>query len=52
MERSTHRNAQCLGLFTAGDDAAVVVGEHHHRLSHERRIKDPLTTAEEVVAVH
>ena len=52
MERSTHRNANILGLLRTGDDAAVVIGEHHHWLSYERRIKDPLTTAEEVVAVH
>ena len=52
MERSTHRNSQRLCLFAAGYDASVVVGQNHNRNADQRRIKDPLARAEEIVAIN
>ena len=46
-----HGYAQRLGLLTARDDAAVVVGKHDHRLSGKVGPKEPLTRNVEVVAV-
>jgi hypothetical protein len=51
MQRGSHRYPQGLGLLAPGDDAAIVVGEHHDRLPQQCGIEDPLAGAEEVVAV-
>ena len=47
----THLDAQGLGLVGAGDDAAVVVGEHHHRLALKLWVEHPFAGDIEVVAV-
>ena len=41
-----------LRILPPEDNAAVVIGKHHNGLPHEGRVKDPLTGAEEVVAVY
>ena len=46
-----HLDAQGLGLVGAGDDAAVVVGEHHHRLPLKLWVEHPFAGAIEIVAV-
>jgi len=51
VQGSTHGNAKGLGLITSRDYAAIVVGKHYHGHTGERRVKDPLAGAEEVVAV-
>lgn len=50
--RGAHGNAQGLGLVGAGNDAAVIVGQHHHRFADELRIKEPLTGGIEIIAVN
>ena len=52
MERSTHRNPQRLCLFTARNDAPIVIGEHYDRNANERWIKDSLAGAKEIIAVY
>lgn len=46
-----HLDAQPLGLVGAGDDAAVVVGERHHRLPLKLGVEHPFAGDVEVVAV-
>jgi len=41
-----------LRLLPPEDNAAVVIGKPHYGLPHEGRVKDPITGAEEVVAVY
>ena len=47
-----HGNAQLPGLTAAGHDAAIVIGEHHHRLALQRWIKQLLARGIEVVAIN
>ena len=46
-----HGNAKGPGFSAAGDDAAVVVGEHHQRPAHNGGIEQRLTGGIKVVAV-
>lgn len=45
-------NAQSLGLIGSGDNAAVIVGEHHHRLSLQLWVEGALTRDVERVHVN
>jgi len=47
-----HPDAHGLGLGRTGDDAAVVVGEDHHRPVPEPRVEHLLAGGIEAVAVH
>ena len=49
--RIAHLEAEGLGLVAAGDDAAVVVGEHDHRPVDDRRVEDPLARRIEIIAI-
>lgn len=51
VERLSHADAESFGLVRAGDDAAVVVREHHDGAACKVGAKDPLAGDEEVVAV-
>ena len=46
-----HLDAERLGLVRAGDDAAIVVGQHHDGLAPQLRLEHPLARRIEVVAV-
>jgi hypothetical protein len=46
-----HEDAQRLGLVAAGDDAAVVVGEHDNRPAAQLRLKQRFAGSVEVIAV-
>jgi len=48
----THLDTQRLGFVGSGDDAAIVIGEHHYRLSLKLRLENPFTGDIEVVAVN
>lgn len=50
--RRAHRYAQRLRLGAAGDHAAVVVGQHDHRLPAQIGPKDGLAGGVEAVNVH
>lgn len=47
-----HGNAECFGLIRAGNGAAIVVGENHHRQAVQAGAKHPFTADKEVVAIH
>lgn len=51
VEGLPHADAEGFGLVRAGDDAAVVVREHHDGASHEVGPEDPLAGGIEVIAV-
>lgn len=46
-----HLDAHGLGLVRAGDGAAIVVAQHHHRQAAQARAEGPLAGHVEVVAV-
>lgn len=50
-EGLAHLDAQGLGLVGPGNDAAVVVGEHHYRPTFEPGIEEPFAGDVKVVAV-
>ena len=50
-QRDAHGDAERLGLLGAGDDAAIVVGQHDDGLAGERRLEHPLARGIEVVAI-
>jgi hypothetical protein len=52
MQRCPHRNSNRLRLFTSRNNTPVVVRQNDHRHSDQRRIKHPLTGAEEVITIH
>lgn len=47
-----HFDTNSFGFLAAGDDAAVVVGENHHRAAFEFGIEDAFAGGVEVVAIH
>ena len=47
-----HLDAQRFGLVAAGNGAAIVVGQHHHRKAAQAGAEDPLTRHVEVVAIN
>ena len=49
--RRAHLDAQGLGRVTAGNGAAVVVGQHNHRPALQPRLEDAFAGDVEVVAV-
>ena len=50
-QRDAHGDAERLGLLGAGDDAAIVVGQHDDGAAGERRLEHPLARGIEVVAI-
>ena len=49
--RDAHGDAERLGLLGAGDDAAIVVGQHDDGAAGERWLEYPLARGIEVVAI-
>ena len=50
-DRDTHGDAQGFSLIGAGDDAAIVIGEHEHGAPLQIGAKQTLAAAKEVIAV-
>ena len=50
--RLPHRNTQQLGLGITGDDTAIVVGQHHHRLAAQIRAIDLLTRGKKRIGIN
>ena len=50
--RFCHADAQGFGFIGAGDDAAVIVGQHDYRLAYEVGPEKALAACIEVIAVN
>gem|GEM_PF-4491977 len=50
--RLPHRNTQQLGLGITGNDTAIVVGQHHHRLAAQIRAIDLLTRGKKRIGIN
>ena len=50
--RLPHRNTQQLGLGITGNDTAIVVGQHHHRLTAQIRAIDLLTRGKKRIGIN
>ncbi len=50
--RDTHGDAERLDLGAAGDDTAIVIGEHDHRAVYQAWVEKLLAARVEVVAIN